>query len=134
MTCKDTLEIVAYYIQAILTGGVLWVTIHFYRQLVANDNRREARAVEESKRREIESIKIWCKNEFRACGVSPAPGYLQTAGDRLRRRYPNAVETILEAYAELANEAPEQKLTRPEKFLELMQGFDPGKWPDRMPE
>lgn len=100
--------------------GILVVTIFFYFMLVRNDNQREKRAIE------LE-IKQWCKHIFRATGGTG--GLLQTAGERVRTRYPSRIKLILVAYDELLVEEPNLGLPSLSKFLELMEMVERGHWP-----
>ncbi len=106
----------------LLLSGVclLIATVYFYRQLVKNDNERNRRALETD-------IKRWCKTVLMT--GKDSPGALQRAGSNARERYPQRINLILEAYEDLLTERPELGLPALYKFLESMDGNEPGKWP-----
>ncbi len=99
--------------------GLLAATVFFYYQLVRNDNRRDKRLVEAE-------IKHWCKCVFRQVD---SPGALQRAGEKTRKRFPDKNNLILIAYEELFVEEPSRERPVLYRFLEAMEGVEPGKWP-----
>jgi len=74
-------------------------------------------------------IKTAAKVEFRRAGTQR--GLIQMAADGLARRFPTALQTILEAYTELANEEPHLGLLRKNELLDLLRGFNANiVWPE----
>lgn len=103
----------------VLQVVLIFVTIYFYRKLVANDNQREKRAVENI-------IKHWCKCVFRTVD---SPGTLQLAGQKVRARFPGQMKLILAAYDELSVEEPSRYRPVMYKFLEAMSLVEADMWP-----
>lgn len=103
----------------VLQVVLIFSTVYFYRKLVANDNQREKRAVENE-------IKHWCKCVFRSVD---SPGALQRAGLKVRERFPKHIKLILISYDELSVEEPSNQRPVMYKFLEAMNQIEAEQWP-----
>lgn len=99
--------------------GILSFTVIFYSRLVENDNTRSLMELREQ-------VKKSCKVVL---GRVDSPGALQRAGEKLRKRYPEKVLWILQAYVELLDEKPDSSRPELAKFLKYMEGVEPGFWP-----
>jgi hypothetical protein len=94
--------------------------LFFYTELVKNNNAREKRITESE-------IKQLCKHIIRRGAGSP--GQLQRAGQTSREKFPDQISLILIAYDELSFEEPALGLDPLQKFLQLMENIESGKWP-----